>query len=165
MSSRGSESANKGYEVDENFHKASLKADGPARLSLAIEQLESRAPLKDNVRDYLVDALKVILSAWQDKTVGHVDAGKRALAALGLRQTHRPRAADYNEVAEAVEQELPKGTSKSRNQAILKVAKQYRISPTTAWNYYQEKLQVDRDFRRVEAKREENAKKGKASSK
>lgn len=142
------------YVVDLEFLEQTLKLAhdreaSQALLRLAAEQLESRRPLTDDVREYLRNAIKVLLNAIQDSKVGRVDPGKQVLVALGIKARHRRRTVDRSAVGAEIALELTTGASKNQRQARSAVAKRYGISTTTAWACYQEHLGERENFRHI----------------
>jgi hypothetical protein len=142
------------YVVDLDFLEHTLRLShnseaSKALLRLAAKQLESRRPLTDDVREYLSNAVKVLLNAVEDSTAGRVDAGKQVLESLGIKAHHRRRTVDRSAIGAEIAMELTTGASKNQSQARSSVAKKYGISPTTAWKCYREYLCEQANFQRV----------------
>ena len=123
----------------------------PKLVGIAIKELESGDPLSDNVREYLVEALRTFLDAISNEGRQSGHPGKRLSAALGYKAPNKHIKADYTVVAEAIEQSLPPGVTEPTTAIFIAVGRRFDISGATARNYYQDYLDDKKLFAKINA--------------
>jgi len=148
------ESREGSYSIDSKFLEHHIKAEHDPQaalvlLEVAAEQLASGAPLTDDVREYLLRAIQVVLAACMAPREGDTDPGKQVLEALGLKVHHRRRKVDRDAVGREVAEAIASGASKNQRQAVRAAAQKFRVSQTTAWECHREFLALEEAFKRL----------------